>query len=71
MNLALFAARLVLLIGRAGAFRLFRFRFFGLLRRLVFALGHLPVPDFDSVVRSCYAEPTQFQDGSQLILALS
>src|SRR3954465_2701316 len=39
-KLALFAARLILLIGRAGALRLLRFWFFGLFGWFVFALGH-------------------------------
>jgi hypothetical protein len=39
-DLALFAARLALLVGRASALRLIRFRFLGLLRWFVFALGH-------------------------------
>jgi hypothetical protein len=43
MKLALFAARLILLIARARALRLIRFRFFGLLRGFVFALGHCPL----------------------------
>jgi hypothetical protein len=42
-RLTLFAARLILLIGRAGALRLIRLRFFGLLGWFVFALGHCPL----------------------------
>jgi hypothetical protein len=42
-KLTLFAAGLVLLIGRAGALRLIRLRFFGLLGWFVFSLGHCPL----------------------------
>jgi hypothetical protein len=42
-QLTLFAARLILLIGRTGALRLIGLRLFGLLRWFVFALGHYPL----------------------------
>ena len=42
-DLALFAARLVLLVGRASALRLIRFRLLALLGWFVFALGHCPL----------------------------
>ena len=42
-DLALFAARLVLLLGQARALRLVSFRFLRLLGRLVFARGHCEV----------------------------